>query len=53
MVKDRKMGTIYELKKERKKLLRDKTIRIISMSDIMPNKGTRRFYRMYVDYENR
>lgn len=52
MVKDRKMGTIYELKKEKKKMLRDKKIRIISQSEIMPIKGSRRYYRLYTDYEN-
>lgn len=49
MVKIRLQGTTCELKRMRRCIERNSRIRVISVSDAFQNKGTRKYYRQYMD----
>lgn len=51
MIKARLKGDAYELKHYLKDLRKDKGKRIISVSEILPMKGTNRYKRLFVDFE--
>lgn len=51
MIKIRIQGTTNDLKWFKKVLSRNKKIRIRSISEPMPNKGTKKYFRMYADLE--
>lgn len=49
MIKLRVQGTSIELKRMYRVLERQKAITILSLSDMYPNKGTNKYFRMYMD----
>lgn len=51
MVKIRLMGTTRDLRWFRRILSRDTRYHIKKFSELFPNRGTERYYRMYVEIE--
>ena len=49
MIKLRVQGTSIELKRMYRVLEKQKSISILSLSDMYPNKGTNKYFRMYMD----
>ncbi|MDE6952097.1 MAG: hypothetical protein K2P64_14445 [Lachnospiraceae bacterium] len=49
MIKVRLMGTKNDIKWFGKILRRNPKIEVIEFSDLFPNKGTKRYYRAYVE----
>lgn len=49
MIKIRMQGTTKDLKWFKKVLERNKKLEIKSMSEPMPNKGTKKYFRVYAD----
>ncbi len=51
MLKVRLMGTKNDIKWFRKILQRNPKLEVMEFSDLLPNKGTNKFYRAYVEVE--
>jgi hypothetical protein len=51
MIKVRIQGTTNDIKWFKKVIERNKKIRISSISDPLPNMGTKKYFRMYADLE--
>jgi len=51
MLKIRLMGTRNDIKWFKKVLEREKNVRILQVSDPFTNKGTNKYYRVYVEIE--
>ena len=51
MVRHRLSGTKIELKQRIKRIERDKSISIRSISDYLPVKGSNKYYRVFIDEE--
>lgn len=51
MLKLRLQGTTNDIKWFRKILERDKRIKVIDFSEFYQNKGTKRYFRVYVNIE--
>ncbi|MCR5816234.1 MAG: hypothetical protein K6F91_05090 [Ruminococcus sp.] len=49
MVKVRLQGTTREIKRMKRCIERNNRIKIISISDIFSNKGTKKYFRQYMD----
>ncbi|MBP3297043.1 MAG: hypothetical protein J6M27_10720 [Lachnospiraceae bacterium] len=49
MVKIRLQGTTCEIKRMKRCIERNKRLRIVSASEVFPNKGTRKYFRQYMD----
>ena len=49
MVKVRLQGTTCEIKRMKRCIERNKRIKVISVSDAFPNKGTKKYFRQYMD----
>ena len=49
MVKVRLQGTTCEIKRMKRCIERNKRIKVISVSDAFPNKGTKKYCRQYMD----
>lgn len=49
MVKVRMQGTTCELKRMKRLIERNKRITVKSVSDTFPNKGTKKYFRQYMD----
>ncbi len=49
MVKIRLQGTTCEIKRMKRCIERNKRLRIVSASDVFPNKGTKKYFRQYMD----
>lgn len=49
MVKIRLQGTTCEIKRMKRCIERNKRLRIVSASGVYPNKGTRKYFRQYMD----
>ena len=49
MVKVRLQGTTCDIKRMKRCLERNKRIEVISVSDTFPNKGTKKYFRQYMD----
>lgn len=49
MVKVRLQGTTCELKRMKRLIEHSKRITVLSISDTFPNKGTKKYYRQYMD----
>ena len=53
MLKIRLMGTKNDIKWFRKILERNPKVEVTEFSEMYPNKGTKKFYRVYVEVEKR
>ena len=53
MLKIRLMGTKNDIKWFRKILERKPTVEVTEFSEMFSNKGTKKFYRVYVEVEKR
>ena len=53
MLKIRLMGTKNDIKWFEKILKRNPKIKLLEFSDVYPNKGTKRFHRVYVEVKKR
>lgn len=51
MLKVRLMGTTNDIKWFRKLLERDKRLKVLGMSEILSNKDTKKYKRMYAEIE--
>jgi hypothetical protein len=51
MIKVRIQGTTNDIKWFKKVIERNKKIKISSISEPLPNKGTKKYFRMYADIE--
>ncbi|MDD2981680.1 MAG: hypothetical protein PHN80_17220 [Hespellia sp.] len=51
MLKIRLMGTKNDIKWFQKILQRHSKVEVIEFSELFPNKGTNRFYRMYAEVQ--
>lgn len=49
MVKIRLQGTTNEIKRMRRVIERNRGLQVVSVSDVYPNKGTKKYFRQYVD----
>lgn len=49
MVKLRIMGPTNELKRMRRVIERNRCLDVVSVSEVFSNKGTKRFFRQYMD----
>ena len=49
MVKIRLQGTTNEIKRMRRVIERNRNLRVISVSDVFANKGTKKYFRQYMD----
>ena len=49
MVKIRLEGTTIELKRIRRIIERNRNYKVVNISDMLPNKGTKKYFRQYVD----
>ena len=49
MVKVRLQGTTCEIKRMKRCIERNKRIKVISVSDTFSNKGTKKYFRQYMD----
>lgn len=49
MVKIRMQGTKNELKRMRRIIERNRNLRVVSVSEVLTNKGTKKYYRQYID----
>ncbi|MBQ9550895.1 MAG: hypothetical protein IJU87_08785 [Lachnospiraceae bacterium] len=49
MVKVRLQGTTCEIRRMRRCLERNKRLEVKSVSDTFPNKGTKKYFRQYMD----
>ena len=53
MLKIRLMGTKNDIKWFRKILVRNPKVEVTEFSEMFSNKGTKKFYRVYVEVEKR
>ena len=49
MVKIRLQGTTNELKRMRRVIERNRSLLVVSTSEVFPNKGTKKYFRQYMD----
>lgn len=49
MVKIRLQGTTNEIKRMRRVIERNRNLRVVSVSDVFANKGTKKYFRQYMD----
>lgn len=49
MVKIRLQGTTNEIKRMRRVIERNRNLKVISVSDVFANKGTKKYFRQYMD----
>ena len=49
MVKIRLQGTTNELKRMRRVIERNRCLKVISVSEVFANKGTKKYFRQYMD----
>ena len=49
MVKIRLQGTTNEIKRMRRVIERNRNLRVVSVSDVFANKGTKKYFRQYLD----
>ena len=49
MVKIRMQGTTRDIKRMKRCIERNKRIKVISVSDVLNNKGTKKYFRQYMD----
>ena len=49
MVKIRLQGTTNELKSMRRVIERNRSLSVLSASEVFPNKGTKKYFRQYMD----
>ncbi len=49
MVKIRLQGTTNEIKRMRRVIERNRSLQVLSISDVFPNKGTKKYFRQYMD----
>ena len=49
MVKVRLQGTTCEIKRMKRCIERNRKIKILSISETFPNKGTKKYFRQYMD----
>lgn len=53
MIKLRIQGTSNDLKWFKKVIERNKKINVRSFSDLLPNKGTKKYFRLYADVDRK
>lgn len=51
MVKIRLQGTTNDLKRMKRIIERSKKVSVLSLSEVFPNKGTKKYFRQYADIE--
>ncbi len=49
MVKIRLQGTTNEIKRMKRVIERNRSLKVVSISDVFPNKGTKKYFRQYMD----
>jgi len=49
MVKIRLQGTTNEIKRMKRVIERNRSLTVISASEVFPNKGTKKYFRQYMD----
>lgn len=49
MVKIRLQGTTNEIKRMRRVIERNRNLRVVSVSDVFANKGTKKYFHQYMD----
>ena len=49
MVKIRLQGTTNEIKRMRRVIERNRSLLVVSTSEVFPNKGTKKYFRQYMD----
>jgi len=49
MVKIRLQGTTNELKRMRRVIERNRSLKVLSVSEVFANKGTKKYFRQYMD----
>ena len=49
MVKIRLQGTTNDIKRLKRCIERNKRIKVLSVSETLPNKGTKKYFRQYMD----
>lgn len=49
MVKIRLQGTTNELRRMKRVIERNKSLEVLSISEVFPNKGTNRYFHQYID----
>ena len=49
MVKIRLQGTTNELKRMKRVIERNRSLTVLSASEVFPNKGTKKYFRQYMD----
>ena len=49
MVKIRLQGTTNEIKRMKRVIERNRSLKVVSISEVFPNKGTKKYFRQYMD----
>ena len=49
MVKIRLQGTTNEIKRMRRVIERNRSLLVVSTSEVFPNKGAKKYFRQYMD----
>lgn len=49
MVKLRMQGTTKDLKRVRRAIERIRNLKVTSVSEVLPNQGTKKYFRQYMD----
>ena len=49
MVKIRLQGTTNEIKRMKRVIERNRSLKVVSISEVFPNKGNKKYFRQYMD----